>query len=54
MVDQKVFKVTDFEWEICFKYTMEGLVKAVKPIGPASQLERPRDIWEPKIDLREV
>lgn len=55
MIDHRIFKVTDFEWEISFKYSFDNLAKSLKTLGPVSRFhEKPKDHLLKKMDHKDV
>ena len=53
MHDQKVFKASDFEWEISFKFEMDGIPKVFRQISNA-QFEKGTQEWETRLELSEL
>lgn len=53
MIDNKVFKATDFEWEIQFKYIMDKLQQVFKAIF-SSDLEKKKETWDYRVEYNEI
>ena len=48
MIDKRVFKPTDFEWEITFKFQIEEFNKVFSKISIAQFERGPKD-WEERL-----
>lgn len=53
MIDNRQFKVTDFEWEIQFKFVLDRLASVFK-LMYGSDLDKPKEEIEKKLDFPEV
>ena len=54
MIDKRIFKITDFEWEMTQKYSFEKLDKVTMKVGGNSGLEKGRAVWVKKLDPKEL
>jgi hypothetical protein len=52
MIEKRVFKPNDFEWEITFKFEIEEFAKVFRQISVAQLARGPTD-WETKLELGE-
>lgn len=51
LITLRVFKATEFEWEVQFKFELENLSKVTRGVAPASILDKGREFWYPKLEF---
>ena len=52
MIDKRVFRPNDFEWEITFKFEIEEFAKCFRQISVAQMARGPAE-WETRLELNE-